>query len=402
MPQKHLIIGLKSIAIDQIKECEWLVEIHGHLKGRKKCPHCGSFRVQSRGVYTRRLKHARQAGRLVELLLTIRKLRCKACKRTGMQRIPHVLPRRRATEPYRQDVFELHQGGLTQKHLSRTHKISGSTVERWFWDFIGFRIKELRTRRCPKVLGIDEHFFTRRHGYATTFVDLKKHHVFDVVLGRSQKSLHRFLSNLKGREQVQVVVMDLSETYRSIVQKYFPNAMIVADRFHVVRLVSHHFQKLWAAVDPVGRKNRGLLSLFRRNRKNMSPEQAKRLEAYLNKLPALKIFDDLQQKLLSLLRLKHLSRRQARHFIPQMLSCIEKLHSSGISQLQTIASTVESWLPEIVRMWRFTKTNSITEGFHNKMEMISRRAYGFRNFQNYRLRVIALCGWNGLFNRIDL
>jgi len=41
-------------------------------------------------------------------------------------------------------------------------------------------------------------------------------------------------------------------------------------------------------------------------------------------------------------------------------------------------------------MFRFTKNNEITKGFHNKMEMISRRAYGFRNFKNYSLRVKAL------------
>ena len=45
------------------------------------------------------------------------------------------------------------------------------------------------------------------------------------------------------------------------------------------------------------------------------------------------------------------------------------------------------WSEEIVRMWRFTKNNGITEGFHTKIEMISRRAFGFRNFDNYRLRV---------------
>jgi transposase len=50
-------------------------------------------------------------------------------------------------------------------------------------------------------------------------------------------------------------------------------------------------------------------------------------------------------------------------------------------------------------MWRFTKSNGITEGFHTKMEMISRRAYGFRNFENYRLRVLALCGWDGVMHR---
>jgi hypothetical protein len=44
--------------------------------------------------------------------------------------------------------------------------------------------------------------------------------------------------------------------------------------------------------------------------------------------------------------------------------------------------------------------NGITEGFHTKMEMMSRRAYGFRNFENYRLRVLAHCGWNGVFCRV--
>ena len=57
-----------------------------------------------------------------------------------------------------------------------------------------------------------------------------------------------------------------------------------------------------------------------------------------------------------------------------------------------LAETFDSWKEEIARMWRFTKNNGITEGFHNKMEMISRRAFGFRNFENYRLRVRVLCG----------
>jgi transposase len=48
-------------------------------------------------------------------------------------------------------------------------------------------------------------------------------------------------------------------------------------------------------------------------------------------------------------------------------------------------------LAEIANMWRFTRNNGITEGFHNKMETISRVAYGFRNFENYRLRVKVLC-----------
>jgi transposase len=58
----------------------------------------------------------------------------------------------------------------------------------------------------------------------------------------------------------------------------------------------------------------------------------------------------------------------------------------------TLASTLQSWSAEIATMWRFTKNNGITEGFHRKMKLIQRRAYGFKNFANYRLRVLAACG----------
>ncbi len=57
----------------------------------------------------------------------------------------------------------------------------------------------------------------------------------------------------------------------------------------------------------------------------------------------------------------------------------------------TLGKTLDSWKGEVVRMWRFTKTNGITEGFHRKMKLIQRRAHGFRNFENYRLRVKVLC-----------
>ncbi|WP_256595060.1 transposase [Legionella israelensis] len=49
------------------------------------------------------------------------------------------------------------------------------------------------------------------------------------------------------------------------------------------------------------------------------------------------------------------------------------------------------WREEIACMWRFRKSNGITEGFHRKMKLIQRRAYGFRNFENYRTRVRVLC-----------
>ena len=104
-----------------------------------------------------------------------------------------------------------------------------------------------------------------------------------------------------------------------------------------------------------------------------------------------------KQQLAALLLLKTVQAKRARKMLPQLLMLLEQF---AHSPAQTLASTLRSWLELIVRMGRFSKSNGITEGFHTKMEMLSRRAYGFRNFENYRMRVLAQCGWNGVINRV--
>jgi transposase len=246
-------------------------------------------------------------------------------------------------------------------------------------------------------LGIDEHFFTRKKGYATTLCDLHNHKVYDVVLGRSEIALKPSLERIPERYRTRIAVMDLSETYRQIVKKHFPNALIVADRFHVIRLVNHSFLKAWQSLDPVGRKNRGLLSLMRRHEKNLLPDQKVNLTKYLNHSPILKEIYEFKQRLCTLLLLQTKKKDVLRRAVYDLLSMIHQLKETSLESLRTLGKTLDRWKEEIARMFRFSKSNGITEGFHNKMEMISRRAYGFRNFQNYRLRVLAHCGWDGIF-----
>jgi transposase len=101
---------------------------------------------------------------------------------------------------------------------------------------------------------------------------------------------------------------------------------------------------------------------------------------------------DLKEKLCGLLALKTQSKTSCRHHIRTLLELIATLRHSGFEPACTLAKTLSGWTEAIVRMWRFTRTNGITEGFHRKMKLIQRRAYGFRSFHNYRLRVIAQCG----------
>lgn len=396
MSRAGVILGITDLEVERV-ERDRGIKVYARPTKRPACIHCQHAGVKIKATHRRTLKHTRQGNQVMTLHLKAPKYYCQQCNRYFRHRFQGVRPRYRSSEAFRLEVFEAHDGGVTQRKISRTHNVSPATVERWYQGQCELRRSEMSNQPCPRVLGIDEHFFTRKRGYATTMVDLKNHKVFDVALGRSEPSLRRYLRRLPGKDAVQVIVMDLSETYRRIARRYFPNATIVADRFHVIRLVNQHFLRVWQQHDPQGRKNRGLLSLMRRHAWHLSDEQRENLDRYLRDYPVLRALYEAKQRLTRYLLLKTLNRKTARRKLPGFLKLIEQLKASP---LHSLARTLTSWLEPIVAMWRFSKSNGITEGFHTKMEMMTRRAYGFRNFENYRLRVLTHCGWDGIINRV--
>jgi hypothetical protein len=136
-------------------------------------------------------------------------------------------------------IFQEHLDGVNRSRLGRREGIGAATVERYFRHGLQRQFGEWHSTRYPQLLGIDEHFFTRRTGYATTLCDLQNHKVYDVVLGRSEHSLESYFQRLEGKTEVRVVCMDLAANYRSLVRLHFPNARIVADRRPLPRDPNH-------------------------------------------------------------------------------------------------------------------------------------------------------------------
>ncbi len=391
MTRDEIVLGLPGYQVTTIDIWEGKVRVVARYEGVRACSHCQSTRVRSKGLYRRRVRHQDLGERHSVLEVEAQKWRCLACGRQSRQRLPGVLPFQRASEAFRKAVYQQHLDGINRSCLGRREGIGAATVERHFRHGLTRQFSEKRAPVCPTVLGIDEHFFTRKKGFATSLCDLKNHTIYDVVLGRSEASLEGYLQRLQGRDAVKVVCMDLSATYRTIARKYFPRARIVADRFHVIRLINQHFLACWREIDPLQSKHRGLVSLMRRHRRHLKAEQKIKLKAYLATHPALEPIYGFKQHLCYLMLKKHRTRKQCILLIPQLLNAIQRLREAIFPPLVTLGETLESWKEEIACMWRFTKNNGITEGFHNKMETISRVAYGFRNFENYRLRVKVLC-----------
>jgi transposase len=391
VPRKDIILNLPGFAIKKITgNNPILIEVS--FRNVVRCIHCSRKKLRKKASFMRRIRHESIGLRQTFLCVKAHKFYCPACDRYFNQRFPGIGKYQRATESLRRQVFHQHTQGVSQKTLANDLKLGKATIERWYHYGYERQEKRIRNPSCPRMLGIDEHFFSKKEGFATTFCDLAKNKIFDIVKGRSDKDLASYLRDLPNKERVKVICIDLSSTYRHLIKKYFPNAKIVADRFHVIRLINHLSMQTYQSIDPNIKYHRGLLAALKTKPENLTAKRLLKRELYLKDQPAIDAIYYFKQKLHRLLVKKHCTAKQCRRLLPIFTSMVTALKQSGFKQLVTLGRTLHQWREEVVRMWRFTKNNGITEGFHRKMKLIQRRAYGFRNFENYRLRVKVLCG----------
>ena len=131
------------------------------------------------------------------------------------------------------------------------------------------------------------------------------------------------------------------------------------------------------------------LLLTRRDR--LTDAQKERLRIYFVGRPDIEARYEFLHDTADLLRVRAQGVNSCRKYVADLLSRIDQLRKTPFASLRTLGKTLHNWREEVARMFRFARNNGITEGLHRKMKLIQRRAYGFRNFENSRLRVRVLC-----------
>ena len=387
---ERLLTGLVDFSIKKVLSIRpTCLEVD--YKRETPCPECGSLKKRIKASFWREIKSLPQQGHLVTLHMYCHKYHCKQCGRYFNTRINGVKKWGRATEPLKHNVFNVCSRGYSNKDAAFESGMSVATVERYYHQMVLQKIRHQNNRPCPKIIGIDEHRFSKKMGFVTTFCNLEKHSVFDIAPGRSEAELHRFLSTLTGRDKVKVVCMDMHAPYRKMVRKWFPNAKIVTDRFHVI---NHHFTKTCKLIDEENLSwgRGGLMRTMCTKPDNLSPQKKQKLADYFEQQPVIKNLWIFCHELAELCRNKGKNFRACRKLVHELLSKVKMLKASPFQPMQTLGKTFTKWLDAIACMFRYYRSNGIVEGFHRKMKLIQRRAYGFRNFENYRLRVRVMCG----------
>ncbi len=354
------------------------------------CRRCGEKCTVRAGRATVLVREA--PIRTEQLWLRIQKHRymCKRCKKPFTEVTPGVWPGRRTTQQFRKAVALNCEKMTDLSRVRKDLKISSGLVYRIFYEQCEVKLRERKNQPWPEAIGIDEHFFRRkqrRTEFVTVVTNLRKRRLFELALGKDTKSLTEQLMQIPGRENVKLVVIDMSDTYRSLVKKMFPNARIVADKFHVLRLMNPALIRTRREIHG-HRKDLEYRRMLLRNEHNLDYEKRFELWRYLEKHPRLRELHWFKEKLHSLYRARGV-RRATQSFNQLML----ELERSSTDEVVRLRRTLLRWKETILQYFATPYTNALTEAMNGRAKLLQRRASGYRSFKNYRLRVLTACGF---------
>jgi len=375
---------LKLIAIRQ-ESRRYVWEVEKVRQAFEICPRCAQPSNVRAGRCSVMIKDEPIRGEQLWLKVHKHRYSCKTCRKPFTETISIVWPRRRSTQRLRKSVAKAAANYIDLERVRKTFKASSGFVYRVFYEQLAVKINERRGAPWPEVVGIDEHFFTRREGFTdfvTVFTNLKKRELFEMAQGKSTQGLIEQVCAIPGREKVKVVVMDLSSGYRAFAKKFFPNAVIVADKFHALRLITPALMK--AGKDIHGhRQELSVRKKLLRNRHALGYFERSEIDRYLQQHPKLNEIYRWKERIYAFYRTKGFVRAvKAFHHLT------EQMQSSELPEIQKLRRTFKRWKNEILRYFENRYTNAFTEAMNNVGKLVQKRAYGYKSFTNYRLRTL--------------
>jgi len=357
-----------------------------------RCPRCGTAEVAARGVVPRVFRSLPIGHRSTRIGLDVPRVHCAKCNVTRQVRIGFADERRQHTRAFARYALELTRMATIQdvaQHLGVG------------WDLIKDLKKSdlVRRFRKPKLRGlkrlaIDEICIGRGHRYRTLVLDLDSGAIVFVGQGKGADALKPFWKRLhSSRAKIQAVAVDLSPAYTAALRTHLPEATIVYDRFHIMKLFNEklsdlrrelHREAIEGLHKQVLKGTRWLLLMNNENLDDAKGERQRLLEALkLNESLATAYYlkEDLR------LLWEQSDVLAASKFLT---SWIRRAESSGIRILQTFAKTLAIHRRGLLAWYSDAISTGPLEGTNNKIRALTRQAYGFRDQEYFMLQLYAL------------
>lgn len=385
-----IVLGLPELRV--VGKEETGQEIRVDVEYRRQvvmCPCCGQMTAKVHSISMQTKRDRRLWDKPVYLVLRKRRFCCLGCGKVFTEPDTVCGARRRTSERFRRQLGE---EAIDQpvRHVARRERVGEALVRRCFTEESRLWLEAPLKPIPTNILGLDEFSVKKGRVYDTAIADLKGRQVIGVVSGHRQKEVEDFFNNLPQPEKVQVVVMDMHEPFRQAVEMCLPQAKVVADKFHVLMHVHKALDQVRAGLQPAKGRRGELFHaryLLLRASERLTPQGYARLMDVLRQYPILARAWRLKEAFRAWYGCSSRSEAEAR-----LAQWEDAIREDGPTPFKGLLPMLRIWRNEILNYFDYRYTNGFLEGKNNRIKVIKRVAYGYRNRANFRQRILLTNG----------
>jgi len=378
------LIGLEDVIVTKVERKDNQLNIN-LIMPRKihRCPCCNNSTDKIHDYRIQKIKDISSFGSRTILYLRKRRYVCPSCKKRFYEKIPFLPRYHRITSRLIANILDSFRTVHSIKDVAKTANVSSTTATRIF-DHIKYSNKSL-----PRVISMDE--FRGNAGgekFQCIITDPEHKKVLDILPNRKAEDLYGYFLKYKDRHNVKYIVMDMSGPYRYLAKTVFPKAQIIADKYHVVRQVTWAFENVRKAEQKKFHEQRR--KYFKRSRRillkrpeNLTSSEADQVESMLRISERLRHAYVLKNEFY-----KVMDSPNSYEAKKQLAKWYMLVSGYKLPEFEDCFRAFTNWQKEILNSFDVKYTNGYTEGINNKIKVIKRNAFGMRNFERFRNRIL--------------
>jgi len=392
------ILGIEELNILNIVEHpDKLIYFAESKKEIKVCQRCGTPSASIHDKRQQWVLDIPQRGRKVLIRLNKRRFKCKVCKKSFIEPLSFLERYGRTTKRFQNHLFNFIKL-KPLKEVAKDYGISTNFVERLYYRKSSTVVSDtIEKEIIAKKISIDEFATKKRHKYNTAVIDQENKIILGVIPGRRKEPLRDFLNSWAREEKERVieVAIDMNNGFKYAIHEILPNTRITADKFHVLSHLNHGLSRTRTYVQENIHKGERL-SLFRsryillKRSDRLTERDKARLNKILKTYPDIRRSYALKEEMYKIYR-ESKTKDEAKTRIKKWITKARRINLPFMTE---VANTYNNWLEEITNYFDSRITNARMEGINNKIKVLKRSCYGFRNMENFRTRIMMFNYYN--------
>lgn len=384
--------GFEGFLIKKTTEVNGTYQIHIEKEPKPHaCPNCKNLTDSVHDYRSQKIQHTKVCSRNTTVFYRKRRYACGMCGKRFYENNSFVERYQRQSNELKQAVAVELIHGKNFKDVASRFDTSPTTVMRRFDEIGTHYLKE--TQELPSVIAIDEYKGDADgQTYQTIIADPIHRRPLEILPDRKKKTVKEYLRQYG--EKVEMVVMDMSPSFKAAVDQALGKPIVIADRFHFCRYiywalerVRRNVQKEFSDYDR--KKCKRMKHVFYKRKNKLTEKQRWYLERYLNLSDYLRKAYQLKEAYCTWFdEAKNLGASSLTIIKEGLYAFYDRVEASGVEEFKKAIQTFHNWQKEIMNSFAFNLHNGFIEGTNNQTKVIKRNAFGFKRFDRFRMKIL--------------